>query len=391
MCLLARNRWLGFLERSVRSCAVPLLLCLLTGVGGVPRARAAHRVAVLPVQDPTGAAPDLLGDLLISRLQELGHATVGAATVKAQAPAGLDLADCWEPACLAGVAQRAGSSEAVALRIHRAGRSYLLSVRRVGADGTLSAVRVRTVPATEDALLSAAPELFSNAIAAAPPPAAPLATPAPANAPATASSPEAAVQGGLAGQADLPDPADSKFRIGANVASRLMNDDISDTPVKDKIDSASYSVQIDMTLAAGKDPVLGRFFVEKYISVRLLKFVSRGVEPDFPDEKWAESLEATGLLYGNRYHLRQNLEGFGLGWYAGVALLTAKGYSWSSFDSPRPYEEEILAPLAAAEFFYRFVMGGFYLEPNLLIAANTDSSSSYAPEVLPILVLGYQF
>ena len=186
-------------------------------------------------------------------------------------------------------------------------------------------------------------------------------------------------------------PAKEKLiSIGINVVPKLQNDDLSGTPVEDKIDKTAFAYQLNYAFPSEKKIAFESLHVQEYISLRFLKFVASGEDEDFPDEKWAESFQALALIYGQRYFLQENFQGFAFGWYGGGAIVHAEGYDYSvgGFFEPVAYTEDEIIPLIAFEFLYKFSLFNIYIEPNVLIGIN---STDFEFEILPSLVIGATF
>ncbi|MCH8075670.1 MAG: hypothetical protein IIC64_07585, partial [SAR324 cluster bacterium] len=99
---------------------------------------------------------------------------------------------------------------------------------------------------------------------------------------------------------------------------------------------------------------------------------------------------AIAVVYGQRYFIQKNFQGFAFGWYGGGAIVHTEGYDYSDNGSipTEAYEEDLLIPLIAFEFLYKFSMFHIYIEPNVLIGIN---STDFGFEILPSLVIGATF
>ena len=109
-----------------------------------------------------------------------------------------------------------------------------------------------------------------------------------------------------------------EFSFGVNLVPSLQNDDISDTPVDGLIDDASYGFQANYAFPSEEKVIFKFLNVQEYISLRALKFLSRG---ESEGVEYAESLQALGVVYGQRYFLADDFEGVAFGWYAGGAYM----------------------------------------------------------------------
>lgn len=160
--------------------------------------------------------------------------------------------------------------------------------------------------------------------------------------------------------------------------------------MENKIDKGAYAYQFNYAFPSEEKTVFKSLHVQEYISLRLLKFVATGEEDDFPDEKWAESFQAIAVVYGQRYFLQKNFQGFAFGWYGGGAIVHTEGYDYSDNGSipTEAYTEDLLLPLVAFEFLYKFSMFHMYIEPNVLVGIN---SATFEFEILPSLVIGATF
>lgn len=180
------------------------------------------------------------------------------------------------------------------------------------------------------------------------------------------------------------------FSIGINVIPKEQNDDISGIPVEDKIDKSAFAYQINYAFPSKKKIAFSSLNVQEYISLRFLKFVATGEDEEFPDYLWAESFQALAVIYGQRYFIQKNFQGFAFGWYGGGAIVHTEGYDYSATGSfpDEEYEEDLLLPLIAFEFLYKFSLFHVYIEPNVLIGIN---SRDFGFEILPSLVIGATF
>ncbi len=178
-----------------------------------------------------------------------------------------------------------------------------------------------------------------------------------------------------------------EISFGINLIPDLQNDDISDTPVDGLIDDTSYAVQVNYAFPSEEKVIFKFLKVQEYISLRSLRFLSRGESEGI---EYAESLEAWGVVYGQRYFVSNDFQGFALGWYAGGAYITTKGHEFVGSTDLGPYEEELFAPLAAFELLFRYTLSYFFVEPNILLAINTSSDTA-GFEILPTLIAGGVF
>jgi hypothetical protein len=336
----------------------------------VPLARAGHTIAVLPARASQGEPPPLLDAFVADAVERAGHTALSGEALRQRLPPDFDPVRCRSGQCLADAVRQAGADEGIALDVTTQGTATVLSLRRIGADGRVIDQRTQSIAGSVVAVLDGARQVVGASLG------------------------DIAPRETLAGAADAAGESPGiKFRVGVNALSNLMNDDIAGTPVAGMIDEGSYGLHLDFTLPSRERGLFGKFYLEEYVSFRALKFVSRGEDPDEPDYKYAESLQAYGVLYGRRYYLNPEFDGLALGWYAGLALLLTDGREWFQPNPSLynvPYQETLVAPLAAFELFYKLQIKGVFIEPNVLLAINTDSGG-YGFEVLPMLVVGYQF
>lgn len=365
------NKWARDFQYFVQ---IVLLAGLMTITGlsifTIPNAKAEHTIAVLPVQVTVKISSAVIEDFVISALQEQGHKAIGSKELQKRVAPAPDLSKCISDLCMGEVAGKVGATEAVSTRVLAEGALALITIRRISTGGTVMKHQNRSVPNKPSTLLNEIQSLVAQIYDA------PL-TPV-----VKAVNPREEEPNFLKGKT---------YRIGLNIISSAMNDNISGTPVAGRVDETSYGYNIDVSFPSRDKLALGLFYKEEYISLRMLKFVSRGIDSEFSSGvEYAESLEALGVLYGQRYYLKSNLKGFGLGWYAGGAMISTRGYNFQGNTVIGLYEEELLAPLAAFELIYKLSIAGIYFEPSVLLAINTDSEGM-GFEVLPSILAGYEF
>lgn len=188
------------------------------------------------------------------------------------------------------------------------------------------------------------------------------------------------------------DTAPIVYSIGGNAWVGSENDDDKGTPAEGLVSSSSYHFQLSYKFPTKKEKSSWVPFAkstQQYVSGRILKFRSNTGDQD--GYEWVESLEAIGFVYGQRYFLKENYQGFNVGWYLGMMSATATGYEWVAVD-PNPsvsaYEEKFIAPLWAIEIDYHFEIGPVYIEPTYSFYVNTQAKTF---EGFPTIIVGLQF
>ena len=135
---------------------------------------------------------------------------------------------------------------------------------------------------------------------------------------------------------------------------------------------------------------------EDYYSIRKLKF-KIAYQNDYPG---ASVMEGIAFIYGRRYYLfSENRDGFAYGWYAGLFLADENfldlnadrtSYQWATL-ADSSGTEEVVQPIAALEIFYKwYAFKGLYIEPGMLLGADTGGDS-IEPAILGQVIVGYEF
>jgi len=176
---------------------------------------------------------------------------------------------------------------------------------------------------------------------------------------------------------------EAKFSILASLAPSLSNQDVDNVANSDQLDDAAYQFQLNYTWKATNAPLFSKAEFE-YISVRAFKFIDEYTEEGVTG---ATELEGIALFYGQRYMMSHDTyEGLGFGWYAGAAIGTD---TWIEPGYTTPVEDDMFAPLAAAEVFYKLNLNQqFYVEPSLLVAVDKDVGGI---TFLPSIIAGIEF
>lgn len=181
------------------------------------------------------------------------------------------------------------------------------------------------------------------------------------------------------------------YSIGGNAWIGSENDNDKGLPAEGMVSDASYHVQLSYKFPTKKGKSSWVPFAkstQQFVSVRALKFRSNTGDSD--GYEWVESLEALGFVYGQRYFLRDDFQGFNVGWYLGMASIKSKGYEWVASNpnpSPSPYDETFIAPLWAIELDYHLELGPVYIEPTYSFYVNTSAKTF---EGFPSIIVGIQ-
>lgn len=184
---------------------------------------------------------------------------------------------------------------------------------------------------------------------------------------------------------------DVTYSLGGNAQVGSENDSDEGLPAEGLVPDASYHLQLSYKFPTKKESSWVPFInsVQQYVSIRALQFRSHIEGNEGYD--WIESLNAVGLVYGQRYFLRDDFQGLNIGWYLGGALFNTDGYEW---DHPTggdfffaPYEETFVAPLYAIELNYHFEYKMLFVEPTYSFYLNKDSGDF---EGFPSIIIGLQ-
>lgn len=135
---------------------------------------------------------------------------------------------------------------------------------------------------------------------------------------------------------------------------------------------------------------------EDYYSLRKMKF-KIAYENDYPG---ASVMEGIAFVYGRRYYLfSDNRQGFAYGWYAGLFFAEEEfldlnadrtSFHWATL-ADSTGKEDVIQPVLSLEVFYKwYAYKGFYIEPGLLIGADTGGDK-IEPATLGQLIVGYEF
>ncbi len=181
------------------------------------------------------------------------------------------------------------------------------------------------------------------------------------------------------------------FSISVNVVPTLQNSTDTSVPGENKINDTAFQYQfnyINQPTEYKAGPVNQKL---DYVSVRKFAYKHAYTDPESSGTAadGVGSIDGVALLYGQRYLLaEQGYQGFGLGWYAGYALITD---TWvQKCCGANPTEEKRGIPVAAAELFYKWdVLPNLYIEPGVTIAY--ESKGTGPVNTIPALIVGGAF
>lgn len=169
----------------------------------------------------------------------------------------------------------------------------------------------------------------------------------------------------------------AKLSLSVNIIPDAANQSVGHVPGSNNLDDSAYQFQLSFTWSK-EDHVFAKS-VREFIAVRAFKFIENYNEEG---AEGASALEGVAVFYGQRYMLTsERYEGLGIGWYAGATIGTDR-YVEQGFNTI-PIEEDLFAPLAVAEAFYRFSRGSAFLELSAVMAINKDTTGvTFVPAVL---------
>lgn len=177
---------------------------------------------------------------------------------------------------------------------------------------------------------------------------------------------------------------EAQFSVRMNLVPKQMNQDVSDIPGSENLNSDAYLYQGAIVLPTEASLKLPLFKAQySYGEAFLMRSLTR-----YEDKcEGASEIEGYGGLYGSRYMLtNESYEGFGLGWHAGMGLFSSK---WVECNGRYSGQEAIVMFMAAAEIFYKWnFANGLLLEPAILLAI--DKNTNQATPV-PQVNLGFEF
>jgi hypothetical protein len=173
--------------------------------------------------------------------------------------------------------------------------------------------------------------------------------------------------------------------LSANVVPKLQNSDDSSVPGHEKIDDGAYMFALSY-VNTPDDHDMGPFGKKvSYYSLRAFQFKHKYTD----SADGVSSVKGVAAVYGQRYLLNKSgYQGFGLGWYAGVAKVKD---TWvEKCCGPNPTEEDAVWPIGAAEVFYKYdVAKNVFVEPGVTLAWQSQGSGSISTQFQ--LMVGAQF
>ena len=173
---------------------------------------------------------------------------------------------------------------------------------------------------------------------------------------------------------------EGSFSVSMNVIPKAANDDDEGT----NVDDGAYMFRVAYEWT--ESPPIG---IAKsstaYYAVAFFKDV------DSADD-WVQSSQGIAAVYGNRYFLQSaDHQGFGIGWYAGVATISGEGFEGAGYTIP--YEEDEFQALAVAAAFYQYYypLGqgvDLNVYPSVVVAFDTNTAEL---DFIPGIMVGVNF
>lgn len=181
------------------------------------------------------------------------------------------------------------------------------------------------------------------------------------------------------------------FSISLNVVPSLQNSTDTSVPGENRISDKSYQYQfnyINQPHDFDKGPIGQKL---DYYSLRAFAYKQAYTDPESSGAgaDGVSSIDGIALLYGQRYLLAEKgYQGFGVGWYAGFAMITDTWVQKCCGSTPKAEKKGI--PVVAGEIFYKFnATPNIYIEPVVTIAY--DSKGAGPINLIPALIVGGQF
>lgn len=181
------------------------------------------------------------------------------------------------------------------------------------------------------------------------------------------------------------------FSVAISALPGVQNSTDTSVPGESAISDRAYQYQmnfINQPADFDKGPIGQKL---DYFSVRAFAYKQAYTDPESTGSNadGVSRIEGIALLYGQRYLLAdKGYQGFGLGWYAGFAMITD---TWvQKCCGATPVAEKKGIAVAAAEIFYKFdIAANAYIEPGVTIAY--DNKGTGPVNVIPALIVGGQF
>lgn len=187
------------------------------------------------------------------------------------------------------------------------------------------------------------------------------------------------------------DSSFNHFSISINAVPSLQNSTDTSVPGESKISDTAYQYQvnyINQPQEYNVGPMSQRL---DYYSLRAFAYKHAYSDPDSSGSAAAGvgSIDGFAVLYGQRYLLaNKGYQGFGLGWYAGYAMINDIWVQKCCGSSPTTEKNGI--PIAAAEAFYKYnVTSSIYIEPGVTIAY--ESKGTGPVNFIPAFIVGGEF
>lgn len=181
------------------------------------------------------------------------------------------------------------------------------------------------------------------------------------------------------------------FSVSLSAVPRLQNSTNTSVPGESRISDRAYQYQFNFINQPSdyQKGVIGQKL--DYISFRAFAYKHAFTDPS-ESAAYASgvgSVDGYAVLYGQRYLLSSTgYQGFGLGWYAGFAMINDT-YVQKGINSV-PITEKKNIPVVAAEIFYKFnLLPNVYIEPVVTVAY--DNNAAGPVNVIPAIIVGGQF
>lgn len=181
------------------------------------------------------------------------------------------------------------------------------------------------------------------------------------------------------------------FSVSLNAIPSLQNSTDSSVPGESNISDKAYQYQFNV-INKPEDFIKGMIGQRlDYYSLRAFAYKQAYKDPEVSGTgaDGVSSIEGIAFLYGQRYLMAdKGYQGFGLGWYAGVAMIKDTWVQKCCGATPAVENKGI--PVAAAEVFYKFnATPNIYIEPGVTVAYEQKGTSPI--NLIPALIIGGAF
>jgi len=178
------------------------------------------------------------------------------------------------------------------------------------------------------------------------------------------------------------------YEFSGNVIPKFQSDEIKISAIKNEINDLAYHFELKVVFDSNKKGWFTQS-TQSYFALHATKQISEHEHAEGYD-----SVETTALIYGHKYYFHKQHQGFGYGWYAGLAQTKIVESYTEDLDglalksnNPDDYEYSTQAVIAA-EIFYKYAYKNVYLEPKVFLGMNPENTEF---SLYPSVMLGISF